>query len=121
MKANANSIMVLKPYWYSGTWVFDDERVGLYREPFVLGIPEMIDRVVDRIPNARSGFRMLFSSKPFPKTDVKLVWKRSEGGGNWYYSEQLDMEGWLCPALFKYFNEAPLELYVKAEPLDRQD
>ena len=25
------------------------------------------------------------------------------------------MEGWLCPALFHYFDSAPLELYVKAE------
>ena len=25
-------------------------------------------------------------------------------------------EGWLCPALFRYFAKAPKELYVKAEP-----
>jgi len=25
------------------------------------------------------------------------------------------MEGWLCPALFRYFDKAPPELYVKAE------
>ena len=24
-------------------------------------------------------------------------------------------EGWLCPALFRYFDEAPEEIYVKAE------
>jgi hypothetical protein len=29
------------------------------------------------------------------------------------------MEGWLCPALFKYFPEAPKKLYAKAEPLKR--
>jgi hypothetical protein len=29
------------------------------------------------------------------------------------------MEGWLCPALFKYFEAAPKDLYVKAEPLSR--
>jgi hypothetical protein len=26
------------------------------------------------------------------------------------------MEGWLCPALFKYFAEAPQELYAQFEP-----
>ena len=26
------------------------------------------------------------------------------------------MEGWLCPMLFKYFTEAPPRLYAKAEP-----
>lgn len=118
MTINANSIMVLKPYWHSDTWVFDDERVNLLREPFVCGIPEMIDKIVVNIPNARKGFRMLFAGKPFPGFDAKLVWRRSESEGNWYYSEQFKMEGWLCPALFKYFDKAPLELYVKAEPLN---
>jgi hypothetical protein len=27
------------------------------------------------------------------------------------------MEGWQCPALFRYFETAPRELYVKAERL----
>jgi hypothetical protein len=27
----------------------------------------------------------------------------------------LGIEGWLCPALFKYFDKAPAELYAKAE------
>jgi len=26
------------------------------------------------------------------------------------------MEGWLCPAMFKYFAEPPKEIHVKAEP-----
>ena len=25
------------------------------------------------------------------------------------------LEGWLCPALFKYFKTAPREIYVRAE------
>jgi hypothetical protein len=36
-------------------------------------------------------------------------------GGNWYTSDDPPMEGWLCPALFRYFDRAPSELYVKAE------
>ena len=27
-------------------------------------------------------------------------------------------EGWLCPALFKYFPEAPPSLYARAERID---
>ena len=61
-----NALMVIKPYWYEGTWVFDDESVGLNREPFVFGIPEMINDLVSGIPLARSGFRLIFSSAPFP-------------------------------------------------------
>ncbi len=41
-----NSILVIKPYRYNGTWVFDDDRFDLVREPFVAGIPEMIDVLV---------------------------------------------------------------------------
>ena len=53
----ANALMVIQPYWFSGTWVFDDPATGLVREPFVAGVPEMIDRLVEQIPNARRGFR----------------------------------------------------------------
>lgn len=115
-RAYGNSILVICPYRTGRTWVFDDERFGLVREPFVAGIPEMIDKLVADIPDADKGFRLLFSAKPFPGYAVKLEWRRSSGGGNWYYCEKYDAEGWLCPALFAYFKTAPRELYVKAEP-----
>ncbi len=47
----------------------------------------------------------------------KLEWVRTEFGGNWYRLDEPPMEGWLCPAMFLYFNEAPAELYVKAEEI----
>ncbi len=114
-----NSIMVIQPYRHSGTWVFDDPAVGLVQEPFVSGIPEMIDILVENIPDAVAGFRLLFSATPFPGFAIKLDWKRGEYDGNWYEAQQYGMEGWLCPALFKYFAAAPRELYVKAEQLGR--
>ena len=58
----ANSLMVISPYYDNGTWVFDDPRVGLVREPFVAGVPEMIDVLVADVPNAKDGFRLLFSA-----------------------------------------------------------
>ena len=114
-----NQILVIAPYWLDnvGTWVFDDERVGLVQEPFVSGIPEMIDDLVRDIPNARNGFRLLFSASPFPGYQRKLTWLREEMGGNWYKADQPAIEGWLCPALFHFFSDAPAELYAKAEAL----
>jgi len=76
----------------------------------------MIDRIVSDIPGAANGFRLLFSPTPFPGHTVKLEWRREEFGGNWYFCPQLNMEGWLCPALFRYFEEAPKELYAQAQP-----
>lgn len=111
----ANSLMVIEPYRYADTWVFDDKRVGLEQEPFISGIPEMIDGMVKDIPNADKGFRLVFSTQPFPGHELELVWKRQEKGGNWYYCPPLDKEGWLCPALFRYYQKAPERIYVMAE------
>ena len=79
------------------------------------GIPQMMDKLVVGIPNAEQGFRLIFSAQEFPGHTHKLVWKRKDVSGNWYYCPQFDEEGWLCPALFKFFREAPKEIYVKAE------
>src|SRR6478672_1919756 len=68
----ANTIHVIVPYRHASTWVFDDPRVGLSQEPFVSGIPEMIDAIVANVPNAEKGFRLLFASAPFPGYQVKL-------------------------------------------------
>ncbi|WP_242055038.1 MULTISPECIES: hypothetical protein [Nostocales] len=53
-----NSMMVIFPYRHNSTWVFDDERVGLVHEPFVSGVPEMIDILVQDIPNVDEGFKL---------------------------------------------------------------
>ena len=111
-----NALLIIAPYKYQGAWVFDDPEVGLSREPFIAGIDTMIDKAVAGIPNAEKGFRAIFSSSPFPGANLKLEWRRPESGGNWYYSDQSKTEGWLCPALLKYFPTAPREIYVKIEP-----
>lgn len=112
-----NQIQLIAPYWFESarTWVFDDPATGLVKEPFVSGVPEMIDDLVSNIPHARQGFRLLFSLGPFPGFQRKLEWVRQEVGGNWYRTSGPSREGWLCPQLFRYFETAPAELYVKAE------
>ncbi len=111
-----NAINLIMPYRHEGMWVFDDARVGLDKEPFVAGADAMIDRLVADIPGAANGFRLLFSATPCPGFKARLEWRREEYGGNWYFSSEFQMEGWLCPALFKYFDTAPKEIYVKADP-----
>ena len=111
-----NSLMVIAPYKWNGMWVFDDPSVGLSKEPFIAGIDTMIDKMTANIPDAQHGFRAIFSAAPFPGYTEKLEWRREESGGSWYYSEHYRIEGWLCPALFKYFSRAPQTIYVKPEP-----
>jgi hypothetical protein len=117
---SANSILVIQPYRFAETWVFDDPQAGLRKEPFVAGVPEIIDKMVADIPDAEKGFRLLFSAQDFPGATHKFELKRPEKGGNWYYSPEYKMEVWLCPSLFKYFKQAPQILYVKAEALKQQ-
>jgi hypothetical protein len=108
-----NALFMIEPYKVSGIWVFDDPRVGLVQEPFVSGMPEIIDLAVRDIPDAEDGFVLIFSAHPFPGATVELDWVRGEIGGNWYRWN--DMEGWLCPALFHYFDTAPPRLYAQAK------
>ena len=119
--------MTIYPYLdsASGCWVFDDEQAGLKAEPFVLGMSEMLTRLVRHlgIPQPERGFQLDFDSRPQPH-DVELCWVRAENprdpmAGNWYRGRVAgqEMECWLCPALYKYFDVAPRRIFVKAAPL----
>jgi hypothetical protein len=129
------STMTIYPYLLENTcWVFDDERTGLKEEAFVLGMTEMISRLVEAksVPNADQGFSLTFGVEPFDH-DVELTWLpvnevaeefncsllQLPEIGNWYRGmvSGEEMVGWLCPALFLYFDKAPTKIFVKAEAL----
>ena len=108
-----NSIVAIHSYKFEGLWVFDDEKVGLVQEPFVSGADEIIERMVVGLDWPEAGFTLLFSANPFPGHEACFERHREETGGNWYYSSDLDAEGWLCPALLKYFDAAPARIYAQ--------
>ncbi len=128
-------VLTVYPYLLHQTWVFDDARTGLKEEAFVLGMTEMISRLVEAkaIPHAQQGFTLRFSDDSFDGADVQLTWLHSDDSqvvpgqdgsasqlfGNWYGGTVAGeaMEGWLCPALGLYFKTAPAHLFVQAEPL----
>ena len=115
-------------------WVFDDQVAGLKEEAFVQGMTEMISRIVEfkEIAHASQGFALSFAAEPFDH-DVELAWITPEEAakarnckptdlvsvGNWYRGAVAGqpMVGWLCPALFLYFSEAPKKIFVRANPL----
>ena len=113
----SNQIHVIAPYRQASTWVFDDPAVGLKAEPFVSGIPQMIDALVQDIPRADRGFRLLFSAHRSPA--IKSNWYAC--GPN---TAAIGTAGlrpiWkddCAPALGKYFPEPPPTLYARAEGL----
>ena len=110
-----NSIFVIKPYKWEGMWVFDDAAVGLVKEPFVGGADTIIDVATAHIPNATDGFIAVFSAGYFPDAQIVLEWVREDGGGNVYRWPEKGMEGWLCPALLKYFDHPPAKLFVQVK------
>jgi hypothetical protein len=112
-----NSIQIITPYSYNGTWVFDDPNTDLVREPFVAGVPDVLEALLaHRNIDGQNGFNLLFSAMAFPGHQAVAEWLREEGGGNWYRcglpSGEVG-EGWLCPALLKYFKEPPKKLYFQ--------
>jgi hypothetical protein len=118
-RGSMNSIHVIQPYWHHGTWVFDDDRHGLSREPFVAGADTIISKMVEAVPNARTGFKLIFAEFAFPGAQLGVT-RTSDGdgtSGTYYRAEKLDLDGWLCPALLHYFPKPPAKIFVKAEPL----
>ena len=116
---NSDSVLIIEPYKINDRWYFDDPKTKLYREPFAGNIGLMFEDVASGIPDATNGFRLYFSSKEFPDYTMKLKWTRSKNKGNFYYSKKLNIEGWLCPALLKYYKTPPAYLYGKAEPKNK--
>jgi len=114
-----NSIMAIHPYKHQGVWVFDDESVSLVKEALIAGIPEILGRLCkeQNIHDPENGFTVLFSDGPFPEHHLKTTWIREgdNGFGDWYSAFDGEMEGWLCPALLKYYDEPPKRLYIQVK------
>jgi hypothetical protein len=108
-----NNLIVIHPYVHRHEWVFDDASKELDKEPFVAGMDVILDVLTKDIPNARKGVTLIASGEPFPGHQVTFRWMKREHGGNWYREMKTGMEGWLCPALLKYFDKAPKKIYVQ--------
>ena len=108
-----NAIVAIHPYKAHGMWVFDDAAVGLREEPFVSGADTIIDHMVRDFERPEEGFTLLFSAQPFPGFGLELEWVRADLSGNWYRADAIAMEGWLCPALLRYFETPPPRLYAQ--------
>lgn len=104
-----NALFTISPYKDKGSWVFDDESRGLDKEPFVAGIDDMLDA----LSSGGTKINLVFSSNPFPGFDITMTRLHEEMGGYWFKCEELNMNGWLCPAMFKYFEDAPEKIYAK--------
>lgn len=84
---SSNSILVIHPYYDRGMWVFDDDRVGLTKEPFVAGADKFIDYhliKIEKHEEGKKGFNMVFSVIPFKDFDYELQFIKHDGMGSVY-------------------------------------
>src|SRR6188768_3138297 len=114
-----NALTVIFPFKHKGQWVFSDPTKELDKEPFVAGADTIIDMLTIGIRDARDGFCLFFSDKSFPQYQASFKWVSEEHNGDWYREVKSGMFGWLCPALLKYFETAPKEIYVRAMPIEK--
>ena len=109
-----NAVRVIHPYWEDGSLVFDDPDVGLRKEPFVANADSILGLLACKVDGCEQRFTLLFSDQPFPGHQTVIRHVRPEYDGNWYACDALaGVEGWLCPALFKYFDVAPERIYLQ--------
>ncbi len=107
----------INPYRWDGIWVFDDERVGIEKEPFLFVAEELINLMVADIPDAEAGFRLRFASARFQGAAYEFVRGRAEAVGFWYRSEAFDLESWIADAIIKcYFRVPPERIFVQTQP-----
>ncbi len=92
-------------------WCFDDESKGIYAEPFVRGMSEMLDEVARHC--GRTDTMSIELGEYLDSWDYKLELVKEEDRGAVYYCPDLDMTGWLCPVLHQYFDEVPQTIYIR--------
>lgn len=108
-----NAIRVIHPYWHEGQLCFDDEKAGLVREPFVAGADWVLHLLSSRVEGCGQEFTLLFSDQEFPGAQTRVDWVRDEYGGATYVCEEFGENGWLCPALLKYFVVPPKKIWLQ--------
>ena len=114
------TIFPYKPYKEHKHWAYDDPRCGRFQEGLVAGIPEIIEFLAESIPDFDKGVTCTFSAEPFEGHNGELDRVGGDGysnAGNTYQLKGTPLKGWLCPALYDYFERAPDKLYVRISPL----
>ena len=93
-------------------WIFDDEKMGIEAEPFVVGSSELIDFVKDLNGlNGRKELTLIASDTKFDNCEATEI-VCHDPHTNW---TQYHFDGFgghlLCPVLLQYFSSPPPKIY----------
>jgi hypothetical protein len=103
-----NEVMAYKE---NGCWYVDDNN-GFSKEDnmLVLGVPELIERLVGR--EARKVCITYKTKSDSNLLRLELVKSDYVGSTYKYLFENIEETCWLCPVFFWYFPKVPREIYI---------
>lgn len=117
--------MKLNLYKINDTWFFDDKKLGIKQEAFILGTSELITFLCESKNNFSKHCQIEFSNIEFTNYDIKLF-KDEEAKlvkyqdetifkGAWYSSKYKGKKfiNYLCPTTLKYFESYPETIFIK--------
>ena len=112
-----NRINIIYPYRYHNWWVFDDYSRDLDKEPFVAGAETLLDILVGE---KATECCIIFSKDEFSGSEfsVKLRYKWLGGGNYLFKKDGYKHKLWLCPALLKYFDKIPKNIYFQFQKVN---
>ncbi len=112
-------MITIHPRRTGGRWYLDGPEVDSLPYYFnTLGMNDIVEKVVLRILNSETGFKLSFSEEKFAGHKFTLDRKDKKADGYWYYSRELKLMGWFGPELNGYFPEFPNKIFANYEPIE---
>jgi hypothetical protein len=115
MSFSQPSLLHIYPLYKEGSvWYYDDPNVNVYKEPFVCGASELIDKVAaaDGIADPKGIYACADNPDAMPNGHHAYFVSEENGGAN-YYSREFNHHFWLCGHLYDYFPSPPRILSFK--------
>lgn len=103
----------IRPYREDHLWMFDDPKVGLFREGLRQGTPEVLMRACELRGIEPVGFVAAFSVQQKIAAMHRLDLRGPVWNGTQYYWHDQQMLCWFCPALLRYFTEPPTQIWFQ--------
>lgn len=107
--------------WDGATWIYSDVDHDVVDEPFVAGVPDLIDALRERAgmnPNTLDAFRLAFACALFPHAH-RVEIEHEEMGGVWVRLKPDHLRGWCCPHIHDYLRPLPSHVCANAQEIRR--
>jgi hypothetical protein len=123
---NTGTVQTIFCRYFANRWVYETatgKLEALHYRGFIAAsgdcqLPEMIELLVEAIPNTKAGFKLSFADQFFPGCQAALIWLQEEADGDWYAWQERGLKAWLGKGMYQYFAAPPPILYVGTASAD---